>query len=116
MAEAVSATVTEAAARSVVGNSTGGRKATSGSWAYADLTQFKGRYVEIMCETNDLYCVFVATTSTTPTTSATSDFVTADVAKTLAAGESIHRVVPKDKPYLAYKQVSSAGNICIWPS
>ena len=116
MAEAVSATVTDAAARSVAGNATGGRKATSGSWAYADLTQSKGRYVEIMCETADLYCVFVADTSTTPTTSATSDFVTADVARSLAAGESIHRVVPKTKPYLAYKQVSGAGNICIWPS
>lgn len=94
----------------------GGRDTTTSSWQYADLSAAVNEYVEINAESKKLYVCFVASTSTSPSTTDTSNsFATANVARLMAEGESLQRVVDEDRPYLAYMRgEASDGSITIF--
>jgi hypothetical protein len=107
--------VSEGHERTCKGPWTGGRKATSASWQYADLSTYAGSYVEINAEDQSAFVCFVATTSVTPATTAGASFVVANTARLMAAGESIQRVVDEDRPYLAFlRGAGTNGSLTIF--
>jgi hypothetical protein len=103
--------VTEGHERTCKGPYIGGRKATSASWQYADLSSYANEYVEINAEDEALFVCFVSGTSVTPATTAGASFAVANTARFVAAGESIQRVVDEDRPYLAFLRGEASDGV-----
>ena len=92
---------------------------TSTTTEYVDLSDYVDRYVTITCETANHYVCFVANDSATLDTDAASlgtENVVFPVIAVDNGGQGVPFVVPKAKPFLAYRTISSTGLLRVHPS
>lgn len=110
-------TVSEAAARSIVGPTVGWSDAsTSTTDEEIDLSAWAGRYVRIEVYTADHYICFTDTSGSAITTGVAATVGTVMVPWTIAAGDSIQCVVPTSATILVYRTTAATGGIRVSPA